>query len=89
MSMSRNKREFLKLLHQTMMGEEGTSEEQKFDPLADKRDETNIIQRQIVIDLQTRLSKLVQENGSIQDIHTLSVCICANLQIKEHIEDIF
>jgi hypothetical protein len=89
MASSKERRELLRFLQQSVLGEENKSEEQKFDPLADKRDETNIIQRQIVIDLQTRLSKLVQENGSIQDIPMLSVCICANLQIKEHIEDIF
>jgi hypothetical protein len=65
------------------------SEEQKFNPLDSQREGISVVQRQIVINLQTRLNELVQNNGSIQDIHMLSVCICANLQIKEHIEDIF
>jgi hypothetical protein len=54
-----------------------------------KRDETNIIQRQIVLGLQKRLSELVDNSGNVQEIQIISQCICMNLQIKNHIEDIF
>jgi hypothetical protein len=80
--------EFIKMIMQSRPGE---LEDKKKDPdlLKGKRDETNIIQRQIVLGLQKRLSELVDNNGNVQEIQVISQCICMNLQIKNHIEDIF
>jgi hypothetical protein len=81
--------DFMKSLLKAMIESEVPEENQGFDPLREKRDETQIIQRQIVLTLQDRLSKLVDSGGSVHEIHELSMCICANMQIKAHIEDIF
>jgi hypothetical protein len=80
--------EFIKMIMQSRLGE---LEDKKKEPdlLKSKRDETNIIQRQIVLGLQKRLSELVDNNGNVQEIQIISQCICMNLQIKNHIEDIF
>jgi hypothetical protein len=81
--------DFMRAMFKTMIESEAPQEKQGFDPLREKRDETQIIQRQIVLTLQDRLSKLVDSGGSVHEIHELSMCICANMQIKAHIEDIF
>jgi hypothetical protein len=81
--------DFMKSLLKAMIESEAPEENQGFDPLREKREETQVIQRQIVLSLQDRLRNLVEDGGSVHEIHELSMCICANLQIKEHIEDIF
>jgi hypothetical protein len=81
--------DFMRALLTEMLEAKTPKEDQGFDPLREKREEIQVIQRQIVLSLQDRLRNLVEDGGSVHEIHELSMCICANLQIKEHIEDIF
>jgi hypothetical protein len=81
--------DFMRAMLKTMMEAQSPQEDQGFDPLREKREETQVIQRQIVLSLQDRLRNLVEDGGSVHEIHELSMCICANMQIKAHIEDIF
>jgi hypothetical protein len=81
--------DFMRAMLREMLEAKTPKEAEGFDPLREKREETQVVQRQIVLSLQDRLRNLVEDGGSVHEIHELSMCICANLQIKEHIEDIF
>ncbi len=81
--------DFIKMMISEVIESRKSQEENATDLFSEARDNTNTIQRQIVLGLQSRLSKLVENDGSIQEIHELSMCICANLEIKAHIDHIF